>query len=58
MRSGLEDLAGRTGKIREVRSARLFLGVEMGCPGDTAAQKRALAEAVTNRLRENLEYPC
>ena len=52
LRRGLEDIAASHQAIGEVRSAGLFLGVEMVDERDSKAPDAALASDVVNGLRE------
>jgi 4-aminobutyrate aminotransferase-like enzyme len=53
LRAGLEDIAERHQTIRAVRNAGLFVGVDMGADGTSAAGRRALALEVVNAMRDD-----
>lgn len=53
LRHGLDALAAQVPGIRGIRNAGLFFGVDIGLPGSSPAERRAMALDVVNAMRDN-----
>jgi 4-aminobutyrate aminotransferase-like enzyme len=53
LRHGLDALSTQVPGIRGIRNAGLFFGVDIGLPGSSPAQRRAMALDVVNAMRDH-----